>query len=159
MKLKAFAFTILMFASPLFAGSNQLITNFSKVNEGVYRGARITSFKAVKYLKFLGIKNVINLQGGDLDSNIGIIIPWAEPAETDKNIALEKSMVFSKGLGFYHAPLNSLEPITNSLIVLSLVISPFSAKIRINLLSGRIGIKMLFFTCGLLINSSMVLRK
>lgn len=111
--LSVLAFVLVSFSTQIFADSNELITNFSKVNEGVYRGARLTSVEAVQYLKSLNIKNVINLQGGDLDSDIGIIIPWAEPGERPEVIAKEKTTALSLGLGFLHAPLNSLEPITN----------------------------------------------
>ncbi|MDD4973261.1 MAG: tyrosine-protein phosphatase [Bacteriovorax sp.] len=106
--LALWPFVLVSFSTQIFA-----ITNFAKVNEGVYRGARLISIEEVQYLKSLNIKSVINLQGGDLDSDIGIIIPWAEPGERPENIAKEKATTLSLGLRFYHAPLNSLEPITN----------------------------------------------
>lgn len=110
--LAILAFLSVSFSAQTFAKSDALIINFSKVNEGVYRGARLTSVEAVQYLKSLNIKNVINLQGGDLDSDIGVIIPWAEPGERPEVIAQEKATALSLGLGFLHAPLNSLEAIT-----------------------------------------------
>ncbi|MDO9183766.1 MAG: tyrosine-protein phosphatase [Bacteriovorax sp.] len=97
----------------LFAASTKPITNFSKVNEAIYRGARLTSIEAAQYLTTFKVKTIINLQGGDLDSDIGIIIPWAEPGERPENIAKEKANAISLGMRFFHAPLNSLEPITN----------------------------------------------
>ncbi|MDD4976278.1 MAG: tyrosine-protein phosphatase [Bacteriovorax sp.] len=110
--LSVLAFVLVSFSTQTFADSN-LIVNFLKVNNGVYRGARLTSVEAVQYLKSLKIKNIINLQGGDLNSDVGIIIPWAEPGETAENIAQENATALSLGLGFLSAPLNSLEPITN----------------------------------------------
>lgn len=95
------------------AFSKDLIVNFSKVNDALYRGARLTSNEAVQYLKSIGVKNIINLQGGDLNSDIGIIIPWAEPGERPEVIAAEKTAALALGMGFFHNPLNSLEPITN----------------------------------------------
>jgi hypothetical protein len=62
-----------------FANTKQVIKNFSKVNNGIYRGAKITSDEGAQYLKSLHIKNIINLQGGDLNSDIAFIIPWTEP--------------------------------------------------------------------------------
>lgn len=95
------------------AFSKDLIVNFSRVNEDIYRGARLTSVEAVQYLKSIGVKNIINLQGGDLESSLGKIIPWAEPGERAEVIAQEKSSTLAAGMGFYHNPLNSLDPITN----------------------------------------------
>ncbi len=94
------------------AFSRDLIVNFSQVNDGVFRGARLTSVEAVQYLKSIGIKNIINLQGGDLNSRFGKIIPWAEPGERPEVIAAEKNAATNSGMGYLHAPLNSLEPIT-----------------------------------------------
>lgn len=122
------AFTLLSFGAPAFGDTDRqiidnsreentssgkdLIVNFSKVNEGIYRGARLTSIHAVQYLKSLEIKNVINLQGGDMLSKFKSIIPWAEPGERPENIALEKKRAESLGIGYLHTPLNSLDPIT-----------------------------------------------
>jgi tyrosine-protein phosphatase SIW14 len=112
--LSVFVFVLISFSSESFAKSNELIINFSKVNDVLYRGARLTSIEAVQYLKSLNIKNVINLQGGDLESDIGVIIPWAEPGERPEVIAQEKAATLSLGLGFVNIPLNSLEPITKT---------------------------------------------
>ncbi|MBC7539736.1 MAG: tyrosine-protein phosphatase [Bacteriovorax sp.] len=112
--LSVFVFVLISFSSESFAKSNELIINFSKVNDVIYRGARLTSIEAVQYLKSLNIKSVINLQGGDLESDIGVIIPWAEPGERPEVIAQEKAASLSLGLGFVNIPLNSLEPITKA---------------------------------------------
>lgn len=96
----------------LDATPKKIIINFSKVNAGIYRGARLTSFKAAEYLKSLNVKNIINLQGGDLTSKYAKYIPWLEPGETPENINFEKANALSLGIGFFHNPLNSLEPVT-----------------------------------------------
>lgn len=94
------------------AWSKELIVNFSKVNNGIYRGARLTSNEAVQYLKSIGIKNIINLQGGDLNSGLGKIIPWAEPGERPEVIEAEKQASLALGMGYLHSALNSLDPVT-----------------------------------------------
>lgn len=94
------------------AFSKDLIVNFSQVNKGIYRGARLTSTDALQYLKSIGIKNIINLQGGDLNSRYAKIIPWAEPGEMPEVIAGEKEAATTSGIGYLHSPLNSLEPVT-----------------------------------------------
>lgn len=106
--------TLLFISFSSQARSKDLIINFSKVNDGIYRGARLTSTQAVEYLKSINVKNIVNLQGGDLDSDIGVIIPWAEPGERADVIAREKATALSLGLGYLHTPLNSLEPITKN---------------------------------------------
>jgi len=94
------------------AFSKDLIVNFSQVNSGLFRGARLTSVEALDYLKSIGIKNIVNLQGGDLNSRYAKIIPWAEPGERPEVIAGEKDAAINAGIGYLHAPLNSLEPVT-----------------------------------------------
>jgi len=94
------------------AFSKDLIVNFSQVNKGIYRGARLTSTDALQYLKSIGIKNIINLQGGDLNSRYAKIIPWAEPGEMPEVIAGEREAATTSGIGYLHSPLNSLEPVT-----------------------------------------------
>ncbi len=112
--MKKLIFTLAFLATSLTtnAFANDLIINFSKVNDGLYRGARLTSYEALEYLKSLNVKSVVNLQGGDLDSDIGIVIPWAEPGEKPEVIAEEKAGVLSMGMSFLNSPLNSLEAIT-----------------------------------------------
>ena len=110
--LPAIALILASFSTQSFAKPSDIIINFSKVNEGIYRGARLTSIEAAHYLKSINVKTVINLQGGDLSSDIGIIIPWAEPGERPEVIAQEKADVLSAGLSFINVPLNSLEAVT-----------------------------------------------
>ncbi len=61
MKKLLVVLTLLMTSLSTQAKSKELIVNFSKVNDAIYRGARLTSVEAVEYLKSLGIKNIINL--------------------------------------------------------------------------------------------------
>ena len=92
--------------------AQEIIKNFSKVNNGVYRGAKISSAESAQYLKSLNIKNIINLQGDDLDSDIAIVIPWGEPGETAEAIAAEKVRALAAGIGFLNIPLDSLDEVT-----------------------------------------------
>ncbi|MBP9682000.1 MAG: tyrosine-protein phosphatase [Bacteriovorax sp.] len=107
--VKFLAFFIISFSTQ--AKNNELIANFSQVNEGIFRGARLTSKEAGLKLQSLEVKNIINLQGGDLESIYKFIIPWAEPGERPSFIAAEKALAESLGIGFFHSPLNSLDEI------------------------------------------------
>ncbi len=108
MFLKLFFILIIVVAN-VYAGEKTPIENFSKATSGIYRGARLESVSAINHLKSFKIKTVINLQGGDFDTNIQIVIPWVEPGETPENIALEKAQVLAKKIGYVHAPLSSLK--------------------------------------------------
>jgi protein tyrosine/serine phosphatase len=90
----------------------EIIVNFKQVNSGIYRGARLETVAAIDYLRSLGIKTIINLQGGDLNSKFGKIIPWAEPGEKPEVIEWEKQNALALGISYFHTPLNSLEEIT-----------------------------------------------
>ncbi|MFN8370332.1 MAG: tyrosine-protein phosphatase [Bacteriovoracaceae bacterium] len=99
----------LLLNTQLFAQDKAPIKNFSQVNNGIYRGGRLNSLEATQFLKIHKIKNVINLQGGDFDTNIQIVIPWVEAGETPENIAIEKNRVLALKMGYFHAPLSSLK--------------------------------------------------
>ena len=90
------------------------IKNFIEVNSNLYRGARPSNIRALDQLAKLGIKSIVNLQGGDLQSKIGIIIPIAEPGERASKIANEKMNSEALGMHFLNIPLNSLDHITKS---------------------------------------------
>lgn len=89
------------------------IINFNKVNDELYRGARLQSAEGYQYLKSLGIKTIINLQGGDLHSKLGKIIGKIEPGERPEIIEKEKETAFNIGMNFINTPLNSLQEVTH----------------------------------------------
>ena len=90
------------------------IKNFIEVNSNLYRGARPANISALDQLAKLGIKSIVNLQGGDLKSEIGFIIPLAEPGERASRIATEKMNTKALGMNFLNIPLNSLDRVTKS---------------------------------------------
>jgi len=94
--------------------------NFHKVNSFIYRGARIESPSQAQALMKLGIKTVINLQGGDLNSHVGEeflggfwpeVLPDVEPGETPNEIAEEGAELEKAGLltgNYLSVPIDSL---------------------------------------------------
>lgn len=89
------------------------VINFSQVSEGIYRGGRPENFEQIKELHDLGIRTVIDLQGGDVQSPwIGFVIPYVEAGETLPEINTERAYVQMNGMDFISAPLNSLNSIT-----------------------------------------------
>lgn len=107
---------MLVFASfPVFAGTG--ITRFAQVTPTLFRGGRplLSPIDQVAWLKSVGVRTDIDLQGGDVKTpGIGWIFAWTEPGETKANINLEKNHVLKLGLRFVHAPLNSVEDVTNT---------------------------------------------
>ena len=97
-----------------------LPVNFHKVNDFIYRGARIESQAQANALLKLKIKTVINLQGGDLNSRAGeeviggdwpLILPLVEPGETPAEIAQEGIELKNGGLlanNYLNIPIDSL---------------------------------------------------
>lgn len=98
-----------------YAQAANPIGNFFKVNDGLYRGARPMNDSSVVYLsKDIGIKTIINLQGGDLTSSFYPIIPWLEPGELPEVRQHEKELGVNLGMNVINTPLNSLDAITNA---------------------------------------------
>jgi protein tyrosine/serine phosphatase len=96
------------------AHASDPVTNFFKVEDGIYRGARPTSDNAITDLASnYGIKNIIDLQGGDLHTIFRPIIPYLEPGEMPQAIEHEKSVSISAGMGFFHAELSAINGITD----------------------------------------------
>jgi protein tyrosine/serine phosphatase len=105
---------ISLLAVSTFAHASDPVLNFFKVEEGIYRGARPASDQAIVELAdVIGIKNVINLQGGDLNTIYRPIIPYLEPGEMPKAIEHEKSMSIKAGMGYFHAQLSAVNAIDN----------------------------------------------
>lgn len=103
----------LSYAQSDFAESAAPITNFDSFGPGLYRGARPSTVADMQYLQEIGVKSVIDLQGGDIGVPvIGEIFALSEPGESPKWIAYEKATLNSLGLGFVNLPLSSWQDVT-----------------------------------------------
>lgn len=112
MKVFWLSLCFVFFFSSDLVRADDIIENFSMVSPGVYRGAR-PSEDGLRYLQSLGIRVVVNLQGGDPESFLfGPIAEWLEPGEDPKNIAKEKALTKRLGMDFWHAPLNSFDAVS-----------------------------------------------
>jgi protein tyrosine/serine phosphatase len=116
MVLMASALAVIAFSPASYAESNP-IANFQTVEPGIYRGGnpmRSPSDKrGLDALAGLGVKLVIDLQGGDVDDTwAGWYAGQMEPGEDPANIAEEKAYLESKGVQFINLPLNSHAPVT-----------------------------------------------
>jgi protein tyrosine phosphatase (PTP) superfamily phosphohydrolase (DUF442 family) len=89
------------------------IENLQKATTGIYRGARPLNIDEMAELQRIGIKSILNLQGGDMRSSIWKLISWNEPGEKQEMIDAEKSIAETFGIDFMNQPLNSLDPVTN----------------------------------------------
>lgn len=105
---------VLMMSSPVFADiSPDLIPNFHKVSDGIYRGANPidkAGVAGIKALADLGVRTIIDLQGGDLDGSwFGAVANWAmpEPGEQPDMIATEQKAAEAQGIKFVNLPLDS----------------------------------------------------
>lgn len=95
-----------------YAYATDPVTNFFKVEDGIYRGARPETDKAITALAELyGIKNMINLQGGDYYTIYRPIIRYLEPGELPSAIEHEKSVSIANGMGYFHAQLSAVNNI------------------------------------------------
>ncbi|CAN5623800.1 hypothetical protein BH10BDE1_BH10BDE1_09530 [soil metagenome] len=106
--LTAIAFSALQLAvfDSAFATT---IANFAQVSAEVYRGGRPENAAAMSELKAMGIKTVIDLQGGDIgNSMFGWIAGIMEPGEAPSWISFEKRNIEGLGMKFVNVPINSL---------------------------------------------------
>lgn len=87
------------------------IPNFVQVNSAIYRGGRPTA-AGLQKLAQMGIKTIINLQGGDLQSDLSRIIPYLEPGELPSAIKAEGEMAHVLRMNYLSYPLNSMEEVT-----------------------------------------------
>lgn len=85
------------------------ITNFHTVIEGqLYRGARVTQKNEYEYLAKIGIKTIINLQGGDT------AISAIEGGEKSNDIWTEQMILNNFSIEQISKPLNSFEGVTDA---------------------------------------------
>lgn len=114
MDVLAIALLSLFLSFPTYAQTTQTppIVNFHTFGEGLYRGAR-PDVAGLTYLKNLGVKTVINLQGGDLNNaSLRWIVSRMEPGEAPAMIQAEKENVEHLGMNFINVPLDSLSDVT-----------------------------------------------
>lgn len=100
-----------IFSNYSFAKS-QGIGNLQKAADGIFRGARPISTDEIQQLAGMGIKNIVDLQGGDMNFKYWKLMSWNEPGELPESIAAEKSVANSLNMGFINAPLDSLDVVT-----------------------------------------------
>jgi protein tyrosine/serine phosphatase len=107
------ALSVLGMASGAFANdAAQPIANFYEVRPELYRGARPQAGGLEELVSF-GIKSIVNLQGGDLQSHYpSWLIAKLEPGELPENIEAERAKASSLNMAYLSTPLDSLEDIT-----------------------------------------------
>ena len=96
------------------------LPNLARVEKGVYRGGRPRLERdGIESLRRLGIKKIINLQGGDLTAPGKARWPeWSklilklEPGEAAGAIQAEADAAAAAGIESMNIPLDSLDPIT-----------------------------------------------
>jgi protein tyrosine/serine phosphatase len=105
---------ISLFLITSYAQAADPVLNFFKVEDGVYRGARPTSDQAINQLaNNYGIRNIINLQGGDYFTIYRPVIAYLEPGELPSAIEHEKSVSIADGMGYFHAQLSAVNDINS----------------------------------------------
>src|SRR5262249_12351405 len=93
------------------APADTSISNFSIVNDFLYRGGRPKPAD-LSYLQSLNVRTVINLQGGDLKNpRYRGFMKWWEPGELASAITAEMDLSESLGLLFFSKPLNAIDPV------------------------------------------------
>lgn len=98
------------------------LKNLAHVEQGLYRGGRpLLDQGGIQSLRDLGIKTIINLQGGDLaafgkadDPEWSRLILKLEPGEAPSAIENETNAARAAGIEEINIPLDSLEPVTEA---------------------------------------------
>lgn len=80
------------------------IANFHKVDDNIYRGARPTGSASYHFLKQIGVKTIINLEG---DATQELFPGWGK-GKTAASIATEREEATRANLNFIHKPLREL---------------------------------------------------
>ena len=112
LKLVVSSYLLFTVTGSVSASAKEVIPRFSQVSQGLYRGGRPT-VDGLKYLRFLGVKTIVNLQGGDPQSFLyGAVASWLEPGEDPANIEKERVLAEGMKMNFWHAPLNSFDAVS-----------------------------------------------
>lgn len=120
--MKQLALSILLFfvCGPAFAehAPRPDLPYFFQVNAGLFRGGRPTQ-TGLEKLAQLGVRTVINLQGGDLDSKMRYMVGKLEKGEFPDAIRKEGEAVLALQMNYLSYPLNAIDPVTSeeSLII------------------------------------------
>jgi tyrosine-protein phosphatase SIW14 len=101
---------ILSQAAIAFPTSNGL-PNFSQVNENLYRGGK-PSDAGLAYLKSIGVKTIIDLQGGDLHSIYKPVVFFSEPGEKSSELQHEEETTMALEMNYRNYPLDALAPVS-----------------------------------------------
>jgi tyrosine-protein phosphatase SIW14 len=113
MRLVCLVFIVSLTLPSHAAPADTAISNFSKVNDVLYRGGRPKPAD-LSYLQSLNVRTVINLQGGDLNNPwYRAFMTWWEPGELASAIAAEMNLSESLGLRFFSKPLDAIDPVSD----------------------------------------------
>ncbi len=102
--------TTLAVTAPAFAYDPVGIPNYEQVNANLYRGGRPEQAGLAELAK-MGVKTVINLQGGDLRSAWAFVDRRTEPGELPENIAIEGEQVKALHMNYINFPIDSVDKI------------------------------------------------
>lgn len=107
--IKSLALLLICTANVSLASAKPIedLPNFQQVNPNLYRGGRPT-IDGLKRLSQLGIKTVIDLQGGDLRSVLAPVIYFTEQGERKANINKEYGDVEALHMNFRNYPIDSI---------------------------------------------------
>jgi protein tyrosine/serine phosphatase len=108
-KLNCFIFIVFCFSSFSAAARSDGIANLSLATEGIYRGARPLNENEFDSIGKLGVKSIIDLQGGDSSA----LLKLYEPGENPEMIAKEEKIVTDRKMRFINIPLSSLDRISD----------------------------------------------
>jgi tyrosine-protein phosphatase SIW14 len=94
-------------AAIAIAEENVDLPNFSEVTPSLYRGGRPTDAGLIQ-LKKMGVRTIINLQGGDLRSIPASFLKNREPGEFPEAIMAEGNAADELHLNYRNYPLDSI---------------------------------------------------
>lgn len=110
-------FIVLSLTAHAKSGDAPPIANFRPVVPGIFAGANpiAKSHAGLDYLKSIGVKTVLNLQGADVDGTLsGHISNMIHFGERLHWIEVERCRLQERGIGFRNTPIRSRRPWGNS---------------------------------------------
>ena len=118
------------------------IENFHEVSPGIYRGAR-PHLAGLEELGRLGVRTVINLQGGETELiQWDTILRWIMPGELPRAIRNERLAVEARGMKFLNFPMSAVLQVTpereiNVLAALDALVDPANHPVFIHCQFGN----------------------